>query len=369
MKRALALCLVLGLLCGCGGEKTEQDMIRDALEDIAPARIAAYIVKQGCGMDPAELERLDESLDEQGLNAYLTEVYGLSDGSWTDCAIYRAGGSQALEIAVIRTKNAKKAQAAAQSLTEYIARREGDFAGYEPEQADIVHGSLAVSSEYGDAALLICPDAEAAQRAFQGSYTWLFRYPFDPPGEDDMTLYDTSAILTAWDSGDTGALSEQDRAMLEAAAQVLEQTTGPDMSPYEREKAVYAWITANVKYDRDHYDKTVTLDPASSNPYGPLHNGKGICVGVASAFQLLMDMSGVECITVVGASRENAQDHAWNMVRLNGQWYCVDPTWDIGSSEETWDYFNVTSEVMTGTSHQWDYENVPVATAEDGGVG
>ena len=103
-----------------------------------------------------------------------------------------------------------------------------------------------------------------------------------------------------------------------------------------------------------------------------LINGAGTAVGYASAFQLFMDLVDVECITVVGAAFRSMEDHAWNMVKLEGEWYCVDPTWNAaykeGLTEETmwpWQhrYFNVTSDHMRQTDHQWDYEHVPEAAA------
>ena len=61
------------------------------------------------------------------------------------------------------------------------------------------------------------------------------------------------------------------------------------------------------------------------------------------------------------------------MVRLDGEWYCVDVTWDDPSSWEDvpanmWDrthhrFFNVTSDWMRETDHQWEYLYVPEATA------
>ena len=371
MRRLLCVCLCLGMLiCGCAAkEQTKQDMIKGALDQITPERIAGYIVETGCGVSTDELERLDKAVDEQTLAGYITEQYGLESGSWTDCAIYRRGGASAFEVAVLRLKEPKKAEEAVQALTEYIHNREGDFTGYEPEQAQIVHDSEAAASEYGDVALFICRNVSRAASCFQNSYEWFFRVPFDPPGEDDMTVYDDSAVVEAWRSGDSAGLSEEDAAILELASQVYQSAVTEDMTPYEREAALYGWITENVRYDQDHYDALAQLDPDSSNPYGPLHNHKGICIGYATTFQLLMDMAQVECITVVGAAFDSTGDHAWNMVRLNDQWYCADPTWDEGSAPEDWDYFNVTSEKMTGTDHQWDYENVPEAVATDGGLG
>ena len=129
-----------------------------------------------------------------------------------------------------------------------------------------------------------------------------------------------------------------------------------------------------MTYDQDHYDALAKLDPASSTPYGPLVNGKGICIGFATAFQLLMDMAGVECITVVGADDSNRGDHAWNMVRLYGNWYCVDVGWDSNIREEgvsdgwSWQFFNVTSDYMAASNHQWDYANTPEAVTPGNGL-
>lgn len=367
VKRAAALLLAALLTAaGCTGV-CAHDQPPPAY--ITAGSVARYIVENGAGRDPAVLERVDETRDAETVSYYITQVYGLEPESWADCAIYRAGGTEAFEIAVIRTESEKQARAAAKALEAYIEAREGDFTGYEPEQADVVHGSAAAWNEYGDAALLICEDADGAEQAFEASYEALVRIPFDPPGQDDMTLYDTSAILAAWQSGDETGLSEKDAAILARASAVLDEVTAEDMSLYQKERALYGWLTAHCTYDQDHYDKLAELDPDSFDPYGPLHNGKGVCVGFATTFQLLMDMVGVECITVVGASRESTADHAWNMVRLDGKWYCVDSTWDEGDAEPDWKYFNVTSDFMAQTNHQWDYETVPEATATDGGAG
>ena len=362
-KRFLALLVMVALIVLSTAAGTEQ-----ALPGyLSAGSVARYIVENGCGRDAADLERVDQTRDEDTLAFYLTQVYGLEPDSWTGCAVYRAGGTEAFEIAVIRLADEKQAKAAADRLEGYIEAREGDFAGYEPEQADIVHGSAAVWSRYGDAALLICEDPDGAEESFSASYEALMRCPFDPPQTEDMTLYDSAPVLAAWTSGDDSDLEEHDRAIFEAASAVLAEVTAEDMSQLELEKAVYGWITEHVRYDQDHYDPLATMDPDSYDPAGPLEKGKAVCVGYATAFQLLMDMTGVECITVVGASRQNAADHAWNMVRLDGRWYCVDATWDEGSPPDEWDYFNVTSDAMAASNHQWDYDAVPEAVTDGSG--
>lgn len=193
---------------------------------------------------------------------------------------------------------------------------------------------------------------------------------FTPPGEEDMSIYDTSAILSAWEKKDPSALRGYDREVYDMAADIL-----PDeaLSDLEKEEAIYRWLVDNVNYDWTLQDVLSETERWSYQPYGALINRTAVCLGYATSFQLLMDMSGVECITIVGACFNSTGDHAWNMVKLNGEWYCVDVTWDANGREgqgndHTWRYFNVTSDEMA-KRHQWDYANTPEATATDHGQG
>ncbi len=369
MKKLLSSICILALLCGCvpkAPTDTEPDPPAAPIVELTVEKIGEMVLG-ACYEDTTQLEHLNETLDEETLRYYLTELYGLEEGSWSDCALYRAGGARAFEIAILRMRDDQAVTAAHEALEDYIQRREGDFTGYEPEEATIVRQAVTLSVGT-DVALLICQDAAVVKEAFLGIDAYRQRIPFAPPKRDDMTLYDTSAILSAWESGDRTGLGEKDAAILALAEAVLAETISPEMSAYEKEKAIYRWITANVAYDDDHYDPLAKLSPDSSTPYGPLHSGKGICIGFAVTFQLLLDMAGVECVTIVGSSFSNGEDHAWNMVRLNGRWYCADTTWDKARDEANWAYFNCTSQWMADTDHQWDYANTPEATALDQGT-
>ena len=144
-----------------------------------------------------------------------------------------------------------------------------------------------------------------------------------------------------------------------------------DMTDFQKELAVHDWIV-----EHGSYDQTVHSNPGHSgrtgyrDPYGILVGGYGNCMGYSTTFQLLMDLCDVECITVVGAAFDSMEDHAWNMVKLDGEWYCVDVTWDdptMGNGNTNsvirHRYFNVTSDRMRESDHQWDYLYVPEATA------
>ncbi len=191
-----------------------------------------------------------------------------------------------------------------------------------------------------------------------------------PPSPDD--LYDHDAVLEAYRSGDASALSPKNAAIYECVTEAIAEHINDGMSDYEKELAVHDYIIDCGEYDRAVlYPGFGSPDPDNSNPYGTLINGSAICSGYSGTFQLFMDMLGIECVTVNGTANAEREDHAWNMVRLGGEWYCVDVTWDdpVGlvthSAFERHQYFNVTSEYLRATGHYWEEENVPEATATE----
>lgn len=189
LKRLLCICLALMLLTGCAGRKTPADVQDASAEERALAVLAA------CGRDAGELERTDRLLEKGALEEYITNYYGLETGGWTTCAIYRAGGAEAFEVAVLELSGDADMDAVLEGLRAYIYAREGDFTGYSPEQAALVRQSRAVGIEPASdgaarfAALLICEQAAAAEAALTGQAAAGAAEPFPTTGgaEPDRT--------------------------------------------------------------------------------------------------------------------------------------------------------------------------------------
>lgn len=382
-------------LAALNGNFTQgDDAVTDAITDVKGLR--DFLVSDR-GMDGAALEKLDDG-DLDALSAYVEDAYGLTPDQWDECAIAKGTGDSAFEVAVFRFPGGSEGAArerawmAESALNDYLDAREAQFDSA-TEQAKLLHRALVVDAEEY-MVLLACEDAEGAAGAFSSAsgvmgYGWSIRYPyldtdpdfpdrcaFTPPNEDDMSIYDTTAIRAAWAEGDPSGLSDYDRDIYDRAKQVLDELLKNGMSDYEKEVAIYSWIVQNVNYDWTHQDRMKETPRESFTPYGGLVNHTAICLGYATTFQLLCDLAGVECVTVVGAAHMSSSDHGWNMVRLSGEWYCVDVTWDANMREqiglgqqEYWNYFNITSDDMANSDHQWDYANVPEATAEDYGRG
>ena len=386
LRMLLPMLMLYLILAACGG---------GGGAEITPAAdVTAAQAAQAVWNSQPDREGL-EALEGDGLSGHLADFCGLED--WEEGAVYAASGVDAREITVVLLPDEDAAQAAGERLEVYRQSRQGDFFGYAPEEAERLD-KAAVLTAGRFAALLVCEDMDAARSAFEAALAGepVFApvhtqtpdpapspseppeptrtlpkpasVPYVQPNASVMELYDTSAIQRAWESGDDSGLSDKDREILERCREVLGEVLTEGMSAYEMELAVHDWLVEWGSYDRTVYDNLNHSGRTGyRDPWGMLVGGYGNCLGYSSTFQLLMDLSGVECITVVGAAFGSREDHAWNMVKLDGEWYCVDVTWDdptgAARNGRHHRYFNVTSAYLRETDHQWDYRNVPEATA------
>ena len=93
--------------------------------------------------------------------------------------------------------------------------------------------------------------------------------------------------------------------------------------------------------------------------YGCLVEGEAVCEGYSKAFMMLCQRSGIDCLTVYGtATRDEVTAHMWNKVRLDGEWYNFDITWDdpvssIGRDYIGYDYFAVSDRDIS-VNHEFD---------------
>ena len=98
-----------------------------------------------------------------------------------------------------------------------------------------------------------------------------------------------------------------------------------NMDDYEKIKMVHDTLVDNLTYD------LTTEKINTHNVYGALVERNSVCDGYAKAMKYLLDTLDVPCIIVTGVgknSEEQTESHAWNYVKLNGQWYGIDATWD-----------------------------------------
>ena len=105
-----------------------------------------------------------------------------------------------------------------------------------------------------------------------------------------------------------------------------------EKSDYEKIYAVYDWLCTNVRYDYTNLENENYKLKYSA--YAALVNKTAVCQGYATAFYRIMLDLGVDTRVITGIG--NGGRHAWNIVRLEDQYYNLDATWDEGRASYSW---------------------------------
>jgi hypothetical protein len=104
----------------------------------------------------------------------------------------------------------------------------------------------------------------------------------------------------------------------------------------EKVRAIYRWITDRITYDVESF---LTLQPGDNSIPAVLKSRKAVCEGFTNLFRDLCKKTGLEAVTVVGwakgslyqpGKRSEANNHAWNAVKLGGKWHLLDVAWGAG---------------------------------------
>lgn len=128
-----------------------------------------------------------------------------------------------------------------------------------------------------------------------------------------------------------------------------------------------SYLTQECCYDQRAFDEvesnpgSLPSDPVPHLAYGPLVEKRGICSGLAWAFKTLMDEAKIECICVSGYLKEDLKTgHIWDLVKIDGQYYHVDPTWGI-KDEGVFISGLMQPDSMMKNTHIWDADKYPSA--------
>ena len=108
------------------------------------------------------------------------------------------------------------------------------------------------------------------------------------------------------------------RGQLEAAADACIAQIPEDAGTYERIRYVYEYLIDTTEYDAGASQ--------SQNIQSALLGHASVCAGYARSFQYILHRMGMFCTYVTG-SIVTGGDHAWNIVRIDDQYYNVDVTW------------------------------------------
>lgn len=124
----------------------------------------------------------------------------------------------------------------------------------------------------------------------------------------------------------------------------LPQTVGD----YEKALYIHDYIARSCVYEIGEEED------GNSSAYSCLVKGEALCEGYAKAFDYLAERAGLECVVITGVTNDG-ENHAWNQVRIDGEWYNVDLTWDDTDNElEVVHTYFLQSDEVFGISHEAD---------------
>ena len=101
--------------------------------------------------------------------------------------------------------------------------------------------------------------------------------------------------------------------------------SGISGSTEKKIREIHDFLVDNLTYDQTVSENNIY------NLYGGLVTKNCVCEGYAKAFKYLLDESGIDNVIVIGTgvnSKGEVENHAWNYVAINGNWYATDVTWD-----------------------------------------
>ncbi len=140
------------------------------------------------------------------------------------------------------------------------------------------------------------------------------------------------------------------------------------MSAYDVALRLHVKVIAAVDYDTIALNKQEQEGGPADDKIdylrticGVFLNGTAVCEGYARAMQYLLQKCGIECAEMVGYIRKESGErggaHAWNIVKIDGDYYQLDATWDdrsntiqtVKSNEMGFNYFCITTDEMART--------------------
>lgn len=153
-------------------------------------------------------------------------------------------------------------------------------------------------------------------------YTW-FTYP------KDDTKY-IHSILPTYTTTDINEIAAMHKAIEEETDNILLYIEN-DMTDFEKVMTVHDYMVIHYDYDYTYENHTISIMVTKT----------GVCESYTFAFMHIMDILGIESRYV--SSR--LMNHAWNLVKINGNWYHIDLTWDDGgNADQTGHQFELLSD-------------------------
>lgn len=165
----------------------------------------------------------------------------------------------------------------------------------------------------------------------------------------DLIICEFTTINFEYAVDNAYEIDRMSEEMTNAIHQIIRENINSGMTDFEKELALHDALLKKVVYYE--YEDINTIPLIKHTAYGALVQNEAVCDGYAKAFSLLLEQVGIESTIISGKTGNIA--HAWNVVKLDNEWYHVDVTSDtVEDNNKQYlmhKYFNITDKEIKQT--------------------
>lgn len=197
-------------------------------------------------------------------------------------------------------------------------------------------------------------DADGTEESISSSSEDSFTYTPDHKGTYNICIIATDSYGEEAEIHFTLTVETEQPTEFESEINVvLYEIIDDNDSEFDKVKAIHDWIAEHVEYDQRLF--TVGVPDESYTAEGAFEYGVAVCDGYAKLFRQMATQAGLEAERVTGLADNGSgpDNHAWNQVKVDGEWYNIDVTWDdpiidgvTDNSNIRYDYFMVPDSVL-----------------------
>ena len=105
--------------------------------------------------------------------------------------------------------------------------------------------------------------------------------------------------------------------------EIIDKLITDNMTTKEKIIAFHNYVIDNTIYDSDYLnDGSYNIDNPSNKATGPLFFGKALCGGYTDVMAIFLNKMDIPNYRI------SSDNHVWNLVYLDDDWYHLDLTWD-----------------------------------------
>ena len=211
------------------------------------------------------------------------------------------------------------------------------------------------------------------------TYKALYFYNLDHPESElieyqiDARSYETPfKEIAIWGKQENDSVQKQEyeaklREIDTAIADLVNEVNNEE-DLVTKYRLIYDYLTTTVEYDYDEVDSHKEIYRIDNhNLYGALVKKKAVCDGISDAFKYICNKCNLECVTMRGnidSTIDSYSNHQWNIIPIYGNWFLVDCTFDLKTSDTNISEFywtvNEESGMLKPRLHYFLYNDITV---------